>query len=109
MKCVKCHKRFNSITNHCICPYCGLNHYEYFNIGKYNNKSTITPKSSVFKRVMDDNEEEEDEITINRNYKYKERTTKIEEDNSYEEFDSYNWIDPKNKSKWEDFDDEDDE
>lgn len=103
MKCVKCHKRFNSITNHCICPFCGLNHFEYFNVGKYNKKS------NVYTRLMDDNEEEEDEITINRNYKYKEKAVKIEEDNSYEEFDSYNWIDPKNKSKWEDFDDEDDE
>ena len=110
MKCVKCNKRFNSITNHCICPFCGLNHYEYFNIGKNNNKSSVnSSKSSIFKRLVDDNEEGEDEIIVNRNYKYKEKAVKIEEDRSYEEFDSYNWIDPKNKSKWEDFDDEDDE
>ena len=110
MKCVKCHKRFNSITNHCICPFCGLNHYEYFNIGKNHSKISVnSSKSSIFKRLVDDNEEEEDEITINRNYKYKEKAVKIEEDRSYEEFDSYNWIDPKNKSKREDFDDEDDE
>ena len=102
MRCVKCNKRFNSLLNHCICPRCGFNHYEYFNIGKNN-------KSNIYTRLLDDDEALEDEFPINRNYKYKEKTIKIEEDRSYEEFDSYNWIDPKNKSKWEDFDDEDDE
>lgn len=111
MKCFKCHKEFGFLMNLGICPYCGLNHYKYFNIERKSSKNNIKSLNNINKTSNNDEYEDEfnDDITLNKRKIYKEKTNKIEEDNSYEEFDSYNWIDPNNKSKWEDFDDEDDE
>ncbi len=109
MKCVRCNKKFNALLNKGICPFCKLNHYEYFNIV---NNNKINSLKRVNNQVLDDDIDEEDieidnEITNKKNIHKVD--IKIKEDKSYEEFDSYNWIDPRNKSKWEDFDDEDDE
>ncbi len=110
MKCLNCHKEFDSLMNLGICPYCGLDHYKYFNIERKSSKNNIKSLNNLNKlSINDDYEEENDEITISKSKVINRSKEKLKEDKSYEDFDSYNRIDPKNKSKWEDFDDEDDE